>query len=105
MMLSGIRQAANGIAIVEEPENHLHPGYQHLFVEQILSMSRKHNIQIFMTSHSYDLVEELANQSKRSGSVQISRMTKNEEAHEIHNYSSKDALEVMTKLKIDLRGF
>ena len=104
-MLSEIREAANGIAIVEEPENHLHPGYQRLFVEQILSMSRKHSIQIFVTSHSCDLVEELANQAKRSSSVQISRINKNEETHEVYNYSPKEALGVMKDLTIDLRGF
>ncbi|MEZ5016286.1 MAG: ATP-binding protein [Flavipsychrobacter sp.] len=46
-----MQQGENAIFFFEEPETHLHPGYQRLFIETLLD-SRFDSFQYFMTTHS-----------------------------------------------------
>ncbi|HJJ42636.1 MAG TPA: AAA family ATPase, partial [Methanocorpusculum sp.] len=49
--ISEIKNAKDGILLIEEPENHMHPGYLSVFAEQLMTLSEKLNVQVFMTSH------------------------------------------------------
>jgi AAA domain, putative AbiEii toxin, Type IV TA system len=42
--------------LIEEPENSLHPGYQRLFLETILTHNALKDLQVFCTTHSNHLV-------------------------------------------------
>lgn len=107
MLLSKMKMAKDGILLIEEPENNLHPGYLSVFVEQVMVLAKKLNVQVFMTTHSYDLIEELASYPETEEEremIQISRIVNRKGMHELYNYSSERALEEMVEFKMDLRG-
>lgn len=106
-ILYRMKKATNGVLLIEEPENHLHPGYISVFVEQIIEVAKKLNIQIFMTTHSYDLIEELASYHDTNGEhkmIQISRIVNRNGIHELYHYTPEKAFNEMVNLKMDLRG-
>jgi len=111
-LLYSIKDAAGGVLLIEEPENHMHPGYLSIFVEQLLEWAKELDIQVFMTTHSYDLIEVLANYSMHDDTesaeekkmIQISRIVKYQGEHEIYNYTPDKAFEEMVTFKLDLRG-
>lgn len=107
MLLSKMKMAKDGILLIEEPENNLHPGYLSVFVEQVMVLAKKLNVQVFMTTHSYDLIEELASYPETEAEremIQISQIVNRKGTHELYNYSPKQAFEEMVEFKMDLRG-
>ena len=59
-ILSVLKSSPKGsIILLEEPEVHLHPGYVKEFVRYLISLSRSTNMQLFISTHSYDLIEYL----------------------------------------------
>lgn len=106
-LLDVMQDAAGGVLLVEEPENHLHPGYLSVFVEQLMSFAQRLDVQVFMTTHSYDLIEELAHYPENdmeSAMIQISRIVNRKGIHELYNYTPEKAFNEMVTLKMDLRG-
>lgn len=106
-LLDVMQDAAGGVLLVEEPENHLHPGYLSVFVEQLMVLAKNLNVQVFLTSHSYDLIEELASYPETEEEremIQISRIVNRKGTHELYNYSPERAFEEMVQFKMDLRG-
>lgn len=106
-LLGVMQDAAGGILLIEEPENHLHPGYLSVFVEQMMSFAQHLDVQVFMTTHSYDLIEELAHYPETEEEremIQISRIVNRKGTHELYNYTPEKAFEEMVKFKMDLRG-
>lgn len=51
-LIGWLKQYSDCICVIEEPEVHLHPQLQRLLISQIMSISTKQNIQIFLTTHS-----------------------------------------------------
>lgn len=106
-LIDVVNDAKGGILLIEEPENHMHPGYLRIFVEQIIEFAKKFDVQIFMTSHSYDLIDELCSfpdTDEEKNMVQISRVVVRNGEHELYNYTPDKAIEEMSLLKMDLRG-
>ncbi|MDD3908303.1 MAG: ATP-binding protein [Bacteroidales bacterium] len=107
MLLYNLNKAKDGYLLIEEPENHLHPGYIRVFVEQLMKLSKKLNVQVFMTSHSYDLINELSRypmNKEEEDMIQITNIVHRDGEHELYNHSPSDALNTIDKLMIDLRG-
>lgn len=42
--------------LLEEPENHMHPGYIENLVEQLVQISKNSNVQLFITTHNRDFI-------------------------------------------------
>lgn len=106
-LIDNMKNASGGVLLIEEPENNLHPGYLSVFVEQLMDLAKKLNVQVFMTSHSYDLIEELASYhdtDKERSMIQISRIVNRKGIHELYNYTPEKAFNEMVTLKMDLRG-
>ena len=106
-MISVIRQCRDGVLLIEEPENHMHPGYLQVFVENLMMLAKKLNVQVFMTTHSYDLIEALSRypmDAEEEDSILISNVVSRDGEHELYNYSPSDAQKTMNQLMIDLRG-
>lgn len=106
-LISSIRQCRDGVLLIEEPENHMHPGYLQVFVENLMMLAKKLNVQVFMTTHSYDLIEALSRypmDAAEEDSILISNVVSRDGKHELYNYSPSDAQKTMNQLMIDLRG-
>ena len=85
----------------------MHPGYLQVFVENLMMLAKKLNVQVFMTTHSYDLIETLSRypiDEEEENSILISNVVSRDGKHELYNYSPSDAQKTMNQLMIDLRG-
>jgi len=93
----------NGIALLEEPENHMHPGLISEFVKFIVKNYKKFNIQFFISTHSLDLIHEFLQYPEIKADFQLVRMSR-DVAIEAEFLSFDEAKEEEEKLKVDLRG-
>lgn len=95
----------NGILLLEEPENHLHPGYMKLLIKHLIKYSEKLNVQLFISTHNMDLLEEFLKHKELDKKLQIIRMSKDELkeklSFEILNYNDAKEEEEM---RLDIRG-
>lgn len=106
-MISSIRDAKGGVLLVEEPENHMHPGYLKVFIEQLMHLSQILDVQVFMTTHSYDMIDELSsypNTSEEKAMIQVASLIHRDNELEIYYYSPDEVQRNLNKLMIDLRG-
>lgn len=102
-----ILKAKNGILIIEEPENHLHPRYVDIFVENLFEYCKKLNVQVFMSTHSLDLIRSALKHPETDEEKEmllISKMTSDGQTVEKFDYSVDDGLKVINELYLDLRG-
>lgn len=51
------------VVLLEEPENHLHPGYVKELVPFLIDFAREEDVQLFVTSHNVDFISELLSDS------------------------------------------
>lgn len=49
------------VLLLEEPENHLHPGYVKELVEFLIEFAREEDVQLFVTTHNVDFLREFFN--------------------------------------------
>ncbi|MDD5188091.1 MAG: AAA family ATPase [Methanoregula sp.] len=99
--------AKDGILVIEEPENHMHPRYIDIFISNIFSFSQTLNVQVFMSTHSIDLVRaalQYPNTDEEKDMLLISKMTSDGETIEKFDYTVKEGLRVTEELYLDLRG-
>ena len=97
----------NGIVLFEEPETSMHPGYLNILAREIISSSE--HSQIFISTHSLELIEHLLEKAEKSDkieSIKILRLRRLSEGYiEREICSGKDAAEEMEMIKTDLRGY
>ena len=96
----------NGIVLLEEPESSMHPGYMDVLAGEIISNSEY--TQIFMSTHSLELIEYLLEKAAKCDkieSVKILRLRRLSDGYiEGETCSGKEAVEEMEMIKTDLRG-
>ncbi|MDE4907188.1 ATP-binding protein [Methanogenium marinum] len=106
-ILHSLLQSENGILIIEEPENHLHPRYLGVLIETLFTYCRQLNVQVFMATHSYDLIQgalEFPETEAEKEMLLISKMTSDGETIEKFDYTTDAGLKVINELYLDLRG-
>jgi AAA15 family ATPase/GTPase len=99
--------AKDGILLIEEPENHMHPRYIDVFITNIFLFCQKLNVQVFMSTHSIDLVRaslQYPNTNEEKDLLLISKMTSDGENIEKFDYTVDEGLRVTEELYLDLRG-
>lgn len=102
-----LRKSQDGILLIEEPENHLHPEYLAIFIETLFTYAPKLNVQVFMTTHSYDLIQTALDYPEDDAEKElllISKMTSDGETIEKYDYTVEEGRRVTEELKLDLRG-
>lgn len=101
-------KAQDGILLIEEPENHLHPRYLDVFIKTLYEYCPKLNVQVFMATHSYDLIQfalEYPEDDKEKNLLLISKMTSDKsKIIEKFDYTVDEGLKVINELYLDLRG-
>jgi AAA15 family ATPase/GTPase len=92
------------IVYMEEPENHLHPGYIKQTVKLLVEMVKEENLQIYITTHSLDLLSEFFSDSNDEQylreNFQLIQMTQT--LPKVFDYN--DAEKQFEDLQMDLRG-
>jgi len=99
-----VQTISNGILILEEPENYLHPGLMMHLIEELLIAAKQHNIQIFTSTHSEEFLKFCIERSKNLG-ISIVKMSKMDDKFEAEVIKKNEAAQHMNELGIDLRGF
>lgn len=95
------------VLLLEEPENHMHPGYIEKLVRQLIDISRKEGLQLFITTHNIDFLEalltgELNEEREEYLENQLKLIQMTNSLHQELNYEqTKNKLE---ELNLDLRG-
>lgn len=95
------------ILLLEEPENHMHPGYIENLTKDLVNISHDKNIQIIMTTHNTDFIQSFFSKGIEKGMEQylenefkLIQLT-NKLHKEMGYYRAKEKIE---DLNLDLRG-
>lgn len=96
-----------GVILFEEPEISMHPGYLDVLAKEIIDNSKNH--QIFLSTHSMELIKYILNFAEKGGIldqvniVKLNRFNDGFIEREIINGTS--AKEEIEQINTDLRGF
>lgn len=107
-----ITQPEEAILLIEEPESHMHPGYIKELANYLVLLSMTKKIQLFITTHSIDLIQSLLSieslpleaQKFVKTDLSIFRLNKFEDTTIIEEEKYSQALQNVNELEIDLRG-
>lgn len=94
------------VLLLEEPENHMHPGYINTLVGFLIEVSMEENIQLFITTHNIDFIESFINfESEKfenflQDKFQIIQMQK----YASQLFGISEARNQLKELHLDLRG-
>ena len=106
-IITQLINAKNGILLIEEVENHLHPGYITILGDILFKLSKEYKVQVFMTTHSFDLIKEIllsAKQNKKNNELLVSKFVLDEGEISRYDYSLEQALKISDNFALDLRG-
>ena len=99
------------IFLIEEPEVHMHPGYVIELVKYLAQVSAALNVQIFITSHSYDLIQSLLEDSYPEQlklflkeNLLLLRLTRVEDTVIGESIGYDEGKSDISDLQLDLRG-
>ncbi|MCL5989671.1 MAG: ATP-binding protein [Candidatus Thermoplasmatota archaeon] len=112
-VLSILRSIENPqtIFLIEEPEVHMHPGYVSELVKYLAQISASLNVQLFITTHSYDLIQSLIEGDYSSDlkeylreNLLLLRLTKTDDLVIGESLFYEEAQSNISNLQLDLRG-
>ncbi|MCI2413066.1 ATP-binding protein [Cuniculiplasma divulgatum] len=101
---------SKSVILLEEPEIHMHPGYVTELVKYISQISSSLKIQLFITTHSSDLIQSLFNQEQTQiqeflkRNLVMLRLNKMDDSIIGERMTYKEAKESVYDLELDLRG-
>ncbi|RLF21340.1 MAG: hypothetical protein DRN15_11370 [Thermoprotei archaeon] len=96
-----------GVLLMEEPETSLHPGYMALYSRICLSFIRELGQQIFMSTHSLELIRYLLMEAEEYDmleDIKIFHLKKEDNRNCVREYGGVEALRELEELYEDLRG-
>lgn len=103
-----IDQNKTDVILVEEPENHMHPGYIAELVSFLIQISMEENIQLFVTTHDMDFVNEFFSDNLSEKKEEFLReefsLFQFKAQHSIEIFEYEKAMEHLKEFQIDLRG-
>ncbi|NIO36939.1 AAA family ATPase [Candidatus Bathyarchaeota archaeon] len=101
---SALSTVKKGIALMEEPETRLHPGYMSTVANEIAAAADYGNLQFFLSTHSLEFIELMLEEKVEL--VKIVRLYRQEDSAEIDYelLEGQEAKEDLQQLKLDLRG-
>lgn len=106
-IIRNLRKAKDGIILIEELENHLHPGYLDLIIDTVFTLANELNIQVFITTHSYDLIEtalDSAGNLELEDDIKILNLRKDDQKSSLREFDFREASRYLNELSLDLRG-
>ncbi len=102
-MLSAISTVKRGVALMEEPETRLHPGYMSSVIHEIASVAKQGNLQFFASTHSLEFLELLL--EIKADLVKIVRMYRQESGEiDYEVLEGQEAKKDLRQFELDLRG-
>ncbi|MBC5793524.1 MAG: ATP-binding protein [Nanohaloarchaea archaeon] len=103
-----IDEKENKVVLVEEPENHMHPGYIRELVSFLVKISKEEDIQLFITTHDNDFINEFFadhfNEEEKEFLKEELRLFQFKTGGFVEEFDYVGATEHLKDLQIDLRG-
>lgn len=99
------RGSQNNVILLEEPENHMHPGYINTLVKFLIQISREEKLQLFITTHNIDFISEFfekEGKDKEYLKEEFQVMLMQENLTQTLSYET--AKRDLNELHVDLRG-
>jgi len=107
MYLMAVSTPREAVLLMEEPELHAHPSLMRIVVNTILNSHRERGNQVFLSTHSLELIEMLLEQAERHGlkdqDLKIYRVARENSVLHSEGYTLSEALNAIRKLEWDLR--
>jgi len=107
LLLMHAHALRGGVLLVEEPELHAHPSLLEVVAGSILGAYRERGNQVFLSTHSLELVEALVEQAEELGlkdqDLKVYRLALKGGAPYSKVYTLSEALDAVKKLEWDLR--
>ncbi len=99
-------EKSKDIALLDEPVAFMHPGYVEKFVEYLIEIVKRKNLQVFISTHNIDFLDALTEyeDSFLNDSLKIIRLTRIKNKISAKTLSFKEAKEEKEELFTDLRG-
>jgi AAA15 family ATPase/GTPase len=79
----------NGILLIDEIENGFHFSSLKVLWKALLKTSKAYDVQIFATTHSYECIAALSEESKGEEDIRLYRIEKKNGHHKALTYSSE----------------
>jgi AAA15 family ATPase/GTPase len=98
-------QRNNSVILLEEPETGLHPGFMEILSEELIRNCK--NKQMFITTHSEDLIKYLLEISEKMGfldEILLLRLSKNQNIVDREILTKNEIFDELREIKLDLRG-
>ncbi len=95
------------IILLEEPENHMHPGYVRKVVYFLVELAKDEDVQLFITTHNKDFIDTFFTENLRDEEVEFLEEEFTLVRMESHSAVVEDyetARESIEDLHLDLRG-
>ncbi len=95
------------VCLIEEPENHMHPGYTRELVYLLIDICREYNIQFFITTHDRDFIEAFFGENIKGREKEFLKknfQVINMKRDYYQDFSYDDAEYQIEELLRDLRG-
>lgn len=93
-----------GTMAVEEPENHTHPALMFHIVDELLKSCRDYGNQVFIATHSDELVERALETAPSNEDVSVFKMNKLHDKTYVESFDRDEAREYGIDLELDMRG-
>lgn len=95
------------ILLLEEPENHMHPGFVHELVPFLIQVAREEDVQLFITTHNIDFIKEFFSANRSPEELEFLEdgfelIQMSELVPKTFDYSQAE--EQVEELHMDLRG-
>ena len=98
-----VHVAGGGIVMIEEPENHMHPGLMFRVIDMVVS-GCKSGTQFIISTHSYEILDYVLQATPPDLKVSVFRINKVGENTVVAYYDKAAAVECLNELDVDLRG-
>lgn len=100
-------ETENEIVLLEEPENHMHPGYIRQVVYFLIHLAREEDVQLFITTHNSDFINDFFNENLTEDQREyledeFSLIRMEEDAAQVLDYETAES--DLKDLHLDLRG-
>lgn len=96
----------NEIVLIEEPENHMHPGYVSELVHFLIDLARDESTQFFITTHDHDFIKDffmdMPEEKREYLEDEFSLVKMDDFGADVLDYD--DAEHHLKDLHLDLRG-
>lgn len=97
----------NSVLLLEEPDIHMHPGYVEVLVREIVKFVKQKGIQLFITTHSMDLIKSFVSPSMKAsddGFLEDEFRLFQMSGRAVRRLNYEETDEEINELHTDLRG-